>query len=289
MRSFLAKEIPMVKIVADTTSGLTPEILRSLDIALIPQLVIFGEQTFRDDTELDTALFLQKLRSSPALPKTAAPPPAYYNPIFEKASQNGDEVIVVAPSAKVSGTVRAAEVAAQDFPHIKVHVVDTQTIAGNLATLVLLAGQWAREGADAETIVNRLGAWIKRGRLYFLVTTLEYLQKGGRIGGAKALLGELLQVKPILRVQDGQVEPFEQQRTKKRALARVVEVVGDQCPMNAEAHLCLMQADALSDAEYLSGVLKARMNLTHIPIYELPPAIVVHGGPGALGIGFFVD
>jgi len=120
------------------------------------------------------------------------------------------------------------------------------------------------------------------------VNTLEYLQKGGRIGGAKALLGEMLQIKPILCLQDGQVEPFEQQRTKRRALARLLEVIEDECAKASEAHLCVMQADAVQEAEGLAADLRSRMNLTTIPIYELPPAIVTHGGPGVLGIGFFV-
>jgi len=144
----------MVKIVADTTSGLPREMLGELGITLIPQIVVFGEDSYRDDTELDTATFLQKLKASAVLPKTAAPPPVLYHPVFEQAQRDGDEVIVVAPSAKVSGTVRSAEVAAQDFPNLKVAVVDSQTIAGNLASLVLLANGWARAGANAE----RLGA-----------------------------------------------------------------------------------------------------------------------------------
>jgi DegV family protein with EDD domain len=278
----------MTKIVADTTSGLPHEMLKTLGIPLIPQIVVFGEESYRDDTELDTATFLQKLKASAQLPKTAAPPPQLYHPIFEQALKDGDDVVVVAPSAKVSGTVRSAEVAAQDFPSLKVHVVDTQTVAGNLASLVLLAHEWAREGMDAEAIVKRLNEWIPRGRLFFLVNTLEYLQKGGRIGGAKALLGELLQVKPILCLQKGQVEPFEQQRTKRRALARILEIVEEQCPKNASANLSVMQADALEEADALAADLRSRMNLTHIPIYELPPAIVVHGGPGVMAVGFFV-
>jgi DegV family protein with EDD domain len=233
-------------------------------------------------------MFLQKLKASAELPKTAAPPPPLYNPTFEEAQTNGEEVVVIAPSSKVSGTVRSAEVAAQDFPTVKVHVVDSQTIAGNLASLVLLANKWAHEDLNADAIVDRLNEWIPRGRLYFLVDTLEYLQKGGRIGGAKALLGELLQVKPILCVHDGQVEPFEQQRTKRRALARLVEIIEDQCPKNMNANLCVMQADAMEEAEKLVVELKIRLGLSHIPIYELPPAIVVHAGPGVMAVGFFV-
>ncbi|MBE3040976.1 MAG: DegV family protein [Chloroflexi bacterium] len=278
----------MVKIVADTTSGLPREMLKLLGIPLIPQIVVFGEESYRDDTELDTAAFLVKLKASKELPKTAAPAPVLYNPIYAEAKQRGESVIVIAPSAKISGTVRAATVAAQDFPGVDVRVVDSLTTAGNLASLVLMADAWAKSGLDADAIVSRLNDWIARGRIYFLVNTLEYLQKGGRIGGAKALMGELLQIKPILCLREGQVEPFEQQRTKKRAVARLVEIVEEQCPKGPEAHLCVMQADAMEEAEVLAADLRSRMNLTSIPIYELPPAIVVHGGPGVLGIGFFV-
>lgn len=277
----------MVKIVADTTSGLPRPLLKELGIALIPQIVVFGEESYRDDSELDTAQFLQKLKAARELPKTAAPPPQLYTPIFEEAGRRNEEVVVIAPSAKLSGTVRSAQVAAQDFPQVKVHVVDSLSIAGNLASLVLMAQRWAAAGDSANQIVSRLNEWIPRGRLYFLVNTLEYLQKGGRIGGAKALLGELLQVKPILSLRAGQVEPFEQQRTKKRALARLLEVVQEECPREESAYLCVLQADAPLEAEALAADLRAQMNLTHIPIYELPPAIVVHGGPGVMGVGFF--
>ncbi len=277
----------MVKIIADTTCGLPRETLTALGIPVIPQIVIFGEQSYRDDTELDTATFLQKLKMSGQLPKTAAPPPPLYAPIFEEALKKGDELIVVAPSAKISGTVRSAEVAAQDFPGLKVHVVNSQTIAGNLAALVLMAHEWAQKGESAETIVERLKAWIPRARTYFLVDTLEYLQKGGRIGAAKALVGELLQVKPILMLRDGQVAPFEQQRAKKRALARLTEIIEEQCPRTPEAHLCVMQADAPAEAESLAAELRGRLEVRDVPVYEMPPAIVVHAGPGVLAVGFF--
>lgn len=277
----------MVKIVADTTCGLPLETLHALGIPVIPQIVIFGEQPYRDDTELDTAAFLEKLKASSQLPKTAAPPPSLYAPVFEEALKKGEEVIVIAPSAKVSGTVRSAEVAAQDFPGLKVHVVDSQTIAGTLASLVLMAHEWAQQGETAEAILQRLEDWIRRARTYFLVDTLEYLQKGGRIGAAKALLGELLQVKPILMLRDGQVAPFEQQRTKKRALARLIEIVEQECPHTADAHLCVMQIEAMPEAESLTGELRGRLQIRDVPIYEMPPAIIVHAGPGVLAVGFF--
>ncbi|MBN1304734.1 MAG: DegV family protein [Anaerolineales bacterium] len=277
----------MVKIIADTTCGLPHAVLKDNGIPLVPQIVIFGEESYKDDSELDTETFLKKLKASRDLPKTAAPPPPLYHPLFEEARQNSDTLIVVAPSAKVSGTVRSVEVASQDFPEVDIRLVDTRTIAGNLGTMVLLANQWARSGESADTIVSRLQDLAARQRTYFLVNTLEYLQKGGRIGGARALLGEMLQIKPILTVQNGQVESFEQQRTKKRALARLIEIVQEQAPTGLASHLCVMQAEAENEAKALSEELKSRLDIQEIPIYQLPPAIVVHAGPGAMAVGFF--
>jgi len=266
----------MIKIVTDTTSSLPRHLAEEYDIPVLPQIIIFGEETYRDDTELDTPAFIEKLRASPALPKTAAPPPALYRPIFERLLAEADTVIC-----------RSATVAVQDFPGADIRVVDTRTTAGPLATMVLLAARWAREGVDADTIVARVHDLIARQRVYFLVDTLEYLHKGGRIGGARALLGGLLQVKPILTLGDGQVQPFEQQRTARRALARLRELVFAQCPPNDEAYLCVMHADAEAQAQALAADFAAGLGLSEVPIYLLPPAVVVHGGPGLLAVSFF--
>ncbi|MBK7316584.1 DegV family protein [Candidatus Villigracilis affinis] len=277
----------MTIIVADTTCGLPRAMLEARGIPLIPQVVTFGEESFHDSQEMDTAMFLQRLKASSVLPKTAAPEPSLYVPIFKQAQENGESVIVVAPTGKASGTVRSAETAAQDFAGVDIHVVDTQTISCNLGSLVLLADDMAKAGESASEIVAKLNDLIPRGRLYFLVDTLEYLAKGGRIGGAKRLLAELLEIKPILQVKNGQVESFEQQRTKKRALARLVEIVAEQCPGGDSAHLCVIQVEAENEAQALVAELKSRVSVSQIPIYELPPAIVVHAGPRAMGVGFF--
>lgn len=278
----------MTIIVADTTCGLPRDMLAQRGIPLIPQVVMFGEESFHDDKELDTASFLQKLKASKTLPKTAAPEPPLYYPIFEEAKKKGESVVIVAPTGKASGTVRSAQTAAQEFPDVDIRVVDTQTISCNLGSLVLVADDMAKDGKSADEIVAKLEYMIPRGRIYFLVDTLEYLAKGGRIGGAKRLLAELLEIKPILQVKDGQVEAFEQQRTKKRALARLVEVAAENCPGEDSAHLCVLQVEAESEAQALVTELKSKVNVAHIPIYELPPAIVVHAGPRAMGVGFFV-
>ncbi len=278
----------MTIIVADTTCGLPRHLLAERGIPLIPQVVMFGEKSYHDDT-LDIATFLSKLKASPTLPKTAAPEPSLYYPIFAEAREKGESVIIVAPTSKASGTVRSAETAAQDFPNVDIHIVDTQTISCNLGSLVLVADDMAKAGRSAADIVSKLNDLIPHGRIYFLVDTLEYLAKGGRIGGAKKLLAELLEIKPILQVRDGQVKSFEQQRTKKRALARLVEVVTESYKGGEDAHLCVLQVEAEKEAQTLVEALKSKVNVAQIPIYDLPPAIIVHAGPKAMGVGFFVE
>jgi DegV family protein with EDD domain len=280
-------EDEMVRIVADTTCSLPRDLTRKLGIPVLPQIIMFGEQTFRDDTELTTEQFLSRLRASPTLPKTSAPQPALYAPVFQEILAAGDSILVVCPSAEVSGTLRSVEVAARDFPDAPIHAIDMRTIAGMLGAAVLQADAWAKQGLPAGEILGRLEGLKARQRTYFVVDTLEYLYKGGRIGGAKRLMGEMLQVKPILRVVDGRVDSFEQQRTKKRAISRLVELVEAECPPGDGSFLCLMQADAEGAAEALAAEWKARLNVKEIPIYELPPAIVTHGGPGILAVGFY--
>lgn len=277
----------MTIIVADTTCGLPKSLLDERGIPFVPQVVIFGDQSFHDDGELDTPEFLRKLKASRSLPKTAAPEPTLYYPIFERARRNGEGVVVVAPSAKLSGTVRSAQIAAQEFPGVDIRIIDTLTVSCNLGSLVLVADDMARAGKSLDQIEAEIARMIPCGRLYFVVDTLEYLAKGGRIGGARALVGELIQIKPILMIADGQAAPYEQQRTRKRSLARLAEIVESQCPKTPEAHLAVLQVAAEAEADALAAELKSRMSLPEVPIYQLPPAIVVHGGPGAMGVGFF--
>jgi DegV family protein with EDD domain len=278
----------MVQIIADTTCSLPHDLLKARGIPLIPQVIIFGESSYHDDTEIDTATFLQKLKASPVLPKTAAPEPTWYFPYYEAAKKKGESVVVIAPSGKVSGTVRSAELAAQEFPGLDVRVIDSLTISVNLGSLVLLADDMAKAGRSADEIVARMNELIPRQHTYFLVATLEYLAKGGRIGGAKKLLAELLEIKPILTVRDGQVEAFEQQRTHKRALARLEEVIREQCPRSPEAYLSVMQVDAQEEARVLADSLQSWWGCGDVRVVELPPAIVTHGGPKTMGVGFFV-
>jgi DegV family protein with EDD domain len=279
----------MIKIIADTTSTIQPKEAEELGIYYLPQFIVFGEKSYRDDNEITTVEFLAKLRNSAILPKTAAPPPALYTPIFEKLAKENHTALVLCPSAKVSGTFRSAEVAAQDFPNADIHVIDTQLVGPALGTVVKKALAWSKEGMPVSEIIKKVEEFSKRVKIYFYVDTLEYLQKGGRIGTAKALMGSVLQIKPILLFKDGQVNQFESQRTKKRAIARIIELVQQECPKTEDSYLAILEADAMEDALYLRKEFSDCLNITEIPISDLPPAIIVHAGPGVLAASFFTN
>ena len=278
----------MVKIITDTTSGLPAEIARRYNIPVIPQIIIFGKDSYREGVEMDNAAFMARLATSAELPKTAAPPPELFAQEFRRLVPTGEPILCIHPSAEVSGTVRSATVAKDDFPGADIRVIDSRVIASPLATMVTLAAQWAEAGVGADEIEARIRDMIPRCRIYFLADTLEYLAKGGRIGGATALLGSVLQIKPILTFRDGKVDQFDKERTHKRALARLKDLVLDQYPRNAEGHLSVMHAGVPEQAQALASDLGAALGVRQVPILDVPPAIVTHGGPGILGVGFFV-
>jgi len=280
----------MVKIISDTLTCISPQEAQQIGLGFIPQLVVFGTESFRDDTEINSREFLRRLKASSSLPKTAAPPPALYAPLYQEYSEQGHSIIVVCPTADASGTYRSAMVAAQDFPNADIRVIDTRLIAGGHGAVAKAALAWANQGMDADTIVKNIQEMAPRNRTYFLVDTLEYLFKGGRIGAARALVGSLLQMKPILTFRNGHTEPFESQRTHRRALARMKEVILSDCPRAPEAHLCLMHGDAEEEANTLAREFATLLDvpLSSIPVYEMTPAILVHAGPGVLGVSYFV-
>ncbi len=277
----------MVQIIADTLSSIPVSTAKELGIPFLPQIVIFGNDSYRDDSEMDSSMFLQKLRASSQLPKTAAPPPDLYHPYYEQLKRDKNSAIVIAPSAGLSGTVRSAEVSALDYPDVDIRVLDTKSIAGGLGELVLIADKYAKEGMDVDTLFQKITDLSSRSRTYFLVDTLEYLYKGGRIGGASALFGSILQVKPILTLVDGKTEPAEKQRTKKKALERIVELVAEECPKSADAHLCISQEGApQAEIDFLVENFKKNQGISEIHQYSLPPAILTHAGPGAIAISY---
>ncbi|HOA21837.1 MAG TPA: DegV family protein [Anaerolineaceae bacterium] len=277
----------MIQIVADTTCGIPLDQLLAKGIHVLPQIITFGDASYRDDIEIDTDTFLEKLIAAKQLPGTAAPPPALYGPIYKSILDAGDIALVITPSEKVSGTYRSALVAAEEFQSERIHVLDTGTIAGGLGSLVLQAQLWAQQGMDIETLKSSLRLMAAREKAFFVVDTLEYLYKGGRIGGASRLFGSVLQIKPILTVRGGQVEPYEKVRTLKQALATIIEIDLAVCRNNPNAHLTISHCAAEEQAKQLKVRLERELGLSDIPVFVVPPAIVVHAGPGVITTSCF--
>lgn len=277
----------MVHIITDTTSGLDPAFGAQHEIPIIPQIIHFGQESFRECEEMDSRMFMERLLQEAALPQTAAPPPEFFHPYLERLCADGEPVLCVHPSSKVSGTVRSAMVAKQSFPDADIRVMDTLTIAGPLGWMVIKAVEWAEQGLSADEIWARLEGMTTRAQLYFTVDTLEFLQRGGRIGGARALLGNLLSIRPILTVKEGQVEPFATERTRRRALGHIMEIILDKAPHDRDPLFSVMHAAAPDVAAEMERQVRSAFPQASVLVQDLVPAIVTHGGPGAIALGFF--
>jgi DegV family protein with EDD domain len=277
----------MTRIVADTTCGLDMDVTRQLGIPMISQIINFGAESFREGVDMDHTAFMARLKAGRELPKTAAPYPGDFIEAFTDLTQTGEGVVCIHPSADVSGTVRSAEIARADFPGHDIRIIDTRTVAGPLASMVLEADRLAKAGASADQVEAHVRGMMPRARIYFLVDTLEFLQRGGRIGGAQALLGSILQIKPILTFVDGRIDQFEKERTKKRALERIKALILAEAARGTDAHLTIMHAGVPDEAAALANDLKASLGTPEVGIMNLVPAIVTHAGPGTLAMGFF--
>ncbi len=279
----------MVHIITDSTACLTRQDIERYHIPVVPQMITFGDDSFLEGIDIDTEQFLTRLKASSELPKTAAPPIETFVKEFERLVPTGEPILCLHPSSEISGTVRSATVAAADYPEADIRILDTRLIASPLRTLVLLAAQWAEEGADADSIVKRVMDMSARCKLYFLVDTLEYLAKGGRIGGAAALVGTVLQIKPILRLHNGKIDQFEKERTSKRAVERLKEVICDHAPHDGTAYVSVLYAGNQVEGARLAQDLGRMLGQEDVPVIPMPPAIITHAGPGILGVGYFTN
>ncbi len=277
-----------VRILTDTTATLPADYIQAHNLEVIPQIIIFGQESYLEDFELSYPDFLQRLKSTKELPKTAAPPVGEAVKSLEKYLSEAEIVICLHPSTEVSGTVRSVQTAKEEsFPNADIRIIDTRVIGGNLAEMVKLAVSWAEAGVEADEIEKRIHALIPRAITYFLVDTLEYLHRGGRIGGASSLLGSALQIKPILHVVDGRVDAFEKVRTRHRAMERLIELVMADFSTPEDAHLCVIHADAYDRGMKLIAAFRQKLGIEKIPLYPVGAAITTHAGPGTLGVAFF--
>src|SRR6266487_2824727 len=244
-----------IGIVTDSTADLRPAVQERFGLGMVPLIVNWDGQTFRDKIDLTTANFYQRLRTSKTLPRTGAPSLAAFEAVFREQLKQHDAVLSVNLAARLSGTYEVARQAAETVDPRRIAVVDSGSVSVCLGWLAEIAADLARQGLAHADVVDRLEGVRGRMRILAVLETLEFLQRGGRIGRAAALAGTLMSVKPILSVKDGEVAPVERVRTMNGALRRLVELVAAHGPIE---RLGVMHGDSFTNAAEVEQKLRAR-------------------------------
>jgi DegV family protein with EDD domain len=274
--------MPGVRIVTDSACDLPPDLVEKARITVVPLEIRFGDATYVDGVDLSPSAFWAMCASSDTLPETAAPPPgAFANAYRTLADDGADEIVVVNLSGALSATIEAAQQAARDFDAVPVSVIDSRSVSMGLGALALEAAELAAAGDDAARIEERITAAAAATRVYGALDTLENLRKGGRIGAAQSLLGSLLNIKPLIEVRDGVVEPAGRQRTRSKALAWLVDTVRTRRGLT---RLTVMHA-ACPDLDVLLDQL-APLYDGEILVGQIGAVIGTHAGPGTIGVTF---
>jgi DegV family protein with EDD domain len=279
----------VIKIVTDSGSGITPEMAQQYGITVVPLYVHFGTETFREGVDIHLSEFLSRLKSSPQLPTTSQPSAGDFLEVYKPLTADGSEVISIHLSSKLSGTVASAHTAREMLPDASIHVVDTMSISAPQAFMVIETARMAAAVQDVPAILARLEKLIAGFRIYFVVDTLEYLQKGGRIGKAAALLGTALQMKPLLAIEEGIVEAKERIRTKNRAMVRIQELAAQETVGRSCRYLGVLHATAPDEACQLEAHLVSRLAPAETIMAEVGPVIATHAGPGLVGAAFYAE
>jgi DegV family protein with EDD domain len=272
-------------VVIDSTADLSPEVQARLGVAMVPLIINWDGQTFRDKLDLSPTEFYRRLRTSKSLPKTGAPSLAAFETTFREQLEQHEAVICLNLAAALSGTCDVARRAGESVDPQRIFVIDSGSVSVCIGWLAEMAVNLAAQGLPPAEIVEHVEAARSRLRVLALLDTLTFLQRGGRIGRAAALAGTLLSVKPILSVRDGEVAPVERVRTMKGAVRRLVDLVGAEGPLE---RLGVVHADAPANAAEVEDLLHARFPDLSIDQGELGPVVGTHGGPGVVGVGFLV-
>jgi fatty acid kinase fatty acid binding subunit len=275
----------VVRIVTDSTADLTPEQQRASGITVVPLNVHFGDQVFRDHVDLSADEFFRRLKASPQLPRTSQPSVGVFEEAYRTLRNGGDEIVSVHLSSKVSGTYNSALMAAQSLGDGAIDVVDSLSTSMALGFMALEGARLARAGKDRKAIAERLQALVSKARVICVVDTLTYLERGGRIGKARALLGSLLNVKPILQLKDGEVVPLGRARGRPQALSRLVDLLERDGKVN---QLAIMHGAAQSDAEQLRDRVASTYPGLDILLTEIGAVLGTHTGPGVIGFTYLV-
>ena len=277
-----------VRIVTDSTADIPLDVAEKLGITVVPLTVFFGDEAFLDGVELDNAGFYRKLASSKDLPRTSQPSPASFQEAYTRLIDEGaDGILSIHLSSKLSGTYQSARTARDTLPesarHIPMEVIDSLSISVGMSRAIMLAAEEARQDLELDTIKAHVLDQLARTHILAVLDTLEYVKRGGRIGGARALLGNMLSVKPIVGLKDGEVVPIEQPRTRSKAYARIAQLLAEQGRIE---HVSI--AEASEDVgQQLAAAIKT-VYKGDLPVYKLGAALGTHTGPGTAAIAYVV-
>lgn len=275
-----------VAIVTDGACSMTPEQALTYGVHVAPVYLTFGEKTYRAGVDLESSEFYRLLGASKKLPTTAQPTAADFLTLYEKLAEEVEEIVTVVISHHMSATLQSAETAKAQFTKAPVHIIDSESVSLGLGMMAVAAAKAAAQGQDAQAVVRLIEAIKQQINVFFTVDTLEYLYKGGRIGGATAFLGSALAIKPILYISNGRIEPFERQRTRKRSVARLLEIM-QQKVGGEEVHVAILHGNIPDEAQDLEKQIRERFQCVDLITSEMGPVIGVHAGPGTLGVVFY--
>jgi DegV family protein with EDD domain len=277
--------MPGVRIVTDSACDLTEDLVKLHDVLVVPLTIRFGTEEFEDRRELSPEEFWHRCKGKGDLPETAAPPPGIFMAAFQRAAAEGaDGVVCLTISSKLSATYASAVTAAATFTQIPVRVVDTRSVTMGQGLMVIAAAEDAAAGAGLDELVAATEERTARTKVFGVVGGLDFLQRGGRIGGAQALVGSLLSIKPVIVVKDGEVAEESKQRTRARALSYLQTKVAGDAPLER-----LAVADgACDDIEDVLAALKAIPGQHPLLSVQLGPVVGSHTGPNTVGVCYIV-
>jgi DegV family protein with EDD domain len=277
-----------VALVTDSTSYIPRNIRDKYPITVVPQVVIWEGQTYEDDVTITPEEFYTRLRTAKVMPSTSQVSVINMHNAYDKLLDQGYDVLGIFLSEKLSGTWQSAQLAREELKsgREKVDFVDSQTTAMAMGFIVLEVAKAAMDGAS----LADCKALAEKGRehvgVYLTVETLEFLHRGGRIGGAQRFLGTALNLKPILEVTGGRVEPVERVRTKGKALDRIVELVGERCSGKSPVRMATLHADSEADAKVTLDKITALVHPVESVFAAVSPAVGANTGPGTVGLAW---
>ncbi len=267
------------RVVTDSTSDVPAAWRERYGIEVVPLKVLFGTHSYRDGVDLSTKQFFDRLATADRLPTTSAPSPGEFAAVYAQLSHVCDGVISIHISGELSGTLAAARVGAESLPDFPVRIVDSRCLTVCVAFLCKVAA----EAPNLEEAVRRVEERVPRQRILALLDTLKFLEMGGRIGRAQAVLGSVLDVKPILGMSEGRVQAVDRVRTRSKAVPRLIEILRRDLPVE---RLAVMHAQAPDDAERIRAQLAVELPDTEIETGEIGAVLGTHTGPGTVGMAY---